>query len=561
MARSYMNLNFNPYRNYDRGSDCNRGNFGGYSLFDQANANCINAEANDMRWGTRVKTGFGFLGIGNGLVGLASMIKGMFGSNGGQSEQNSYAYQSFGGGSNYNSFGYQNSNGNGYNSFGAQSFNGGGFGGGYQSYGAQSYNGNGVNSNSFRYQNANGNGYNSFGAQSYISNTNYQNNGNYQNYANNVSNENNSNAQQQAPVAQEKTPMLKKADALDQAVINCHDNGESDELRTKLTEAKAEYKNAAAEVEGFSVNAQSNYDKAIDLATKSRNGIKDADAGMTKTALEVTQLQTKYDISTDKMADEAKKTNVELLAKKKEHSDFEKTKLQLEAKLPGQNEKVELAKADIATAKQVQDLAKADLQVWADSIEAAKAEIATLPEQKAATAGEFDNWSKSLPKKVADNKEVADLDLLGDAYTNALDAGDDKKAKELYKDGMMKLAKEYIKTCDTGKKDGKIDLKEFKAKEFADFKAANQDLTPEELEKKRVETDKKIEKCFANMDLNGDKKIDEKEQATVFALFDENTITKERNGKLRLGDYYAYSDNFDRDGIKVLLKKESSIFG
>ncbi len=176
------------------------------------------------------------------------------------------------------------------------------------------------------------------------------------------------------------------------------------------------------------------------------------------------------------------------------------------------------------------------------------AEIITDETPKITVSGEenpktspFNDWCNECADSIADinekgdpvySKDVKPFDMAGEEFTNAVKAKNFEKVGEIYKQNALKTAKEDIALTDT---DG------------------DRAISPEEqVERDKSETEKKygpFDSDFLDkmqtislrtnlfMDLDKNRKVDEKEYAAFLYAMDSNNYKKTANGKITRDEY------------------------
>lgn len=179
---------------------------------------------------------------------------------------------------------------------------------------------------------------------------------------------------------------------------------------------------------------------------------------------------------------------------------------------------------------------------------------------------QFDNWAQSNTLKYENGEKVEDFAIVGDDYAEVVKKGDMKSAENIYKKGLMKLSKDTIALQDTSG-DGKISYEEFRTKELIAYKNADSSITGVPLK-----AEEKTRKTFANIDIDGNGFIDEKEEAALYSLYDKNTDVDSNgkptvdsgniNGKIRMKDFKNHSASMSDAETGTSLKQQYTfLFG
>lgn len=136
---------------------------------------------------------------------------------------------------------------------------------------------------------------------------------------------------------------------------------------------------------------------------------------------------------------------------------------------------------------------------------------------------------------------VADFDMAGSDFTNAVKAKDYDKAGTAYKEKALDTAKKEIATYDTDN-DGKISHEEQVAKDKADYEAQYGKASQSEMDKMQMAS----LRADVIMDVNHDGKVDEKEYAAFLYAMDANNDKKTANGKISRDEYVKTAGYFDK---------------
>ena len=131
---------------------------------------------------------------------------------------------------------------------------------------------------------------------------------------------------------------------------------------------------------------------------------------------------------------------------------------------------------------------------------------------------------------------------------------DSKNVAQEYKTGISNLAKSYLMTMDTnsGNKDGYIS-----EEEFINYTIANDmpKLDPNATAEEKAEYNEKLaimkesaKIAFSKLDQNGDKSVDWKETAAMFAAVDADKSTGKYNGEISSNDFAPISEKLAESG-------------
>jgi LysM repeat protein len=175
---------------------------------------------------------------------------------------------------------------------------------------------------------------------------------------------------------------------------------------------------------------------------------------------------------------------------------------------------------------------------------------ATTEAKKEQPETKFDEWATECANSMSDvdaqnnpvySHDVKPFDMVGDDFRNDIKNNGGKNAGEIYKSKALETAKEEIASYDTDN-DGKINPLEQVKKDKEDFEKQYGEQTPD-FENKMQESSLR---AFSFMDLNKDKKIDEKEESAFFYAMDSNNDKKTANGQITRDEYAKSTGYFEQ---------------
>ena len=154
----------------------------------------------------------------------------------------------------------------------------------------------------------------------------------------------------------------------------------------------------------------------------------------------------------------------------------------------------------------------------------------------------LNDWTNACADSVVNpNKEVKPFDMVGDEFRNDIKNNGGAKAGEIYKQKALETAKGEIALFDENK-DGAISLEEQVKGDKAAYEKKFGQLDPADESKAREMS------LRANlfMDLNKDKKVDEKEYAAFLYAMDSNNKGDTANGQITRDEYTKTSSYFEQ---------------
>lgn len=129
------------------------------------------------------------------------------------------------------------------------------------------------------------------------------------------------------------------------------------------------------------------------------------------------------------------------------------------------------------------------------------------------TVQNFNDWTFDVIQKELKNEPTSIFNMFSqdrvDTYNAAVSAKNNDEAKKIYGEGALISADTYIKSIDKNN-DGVVDETEYKEQDIDMAKKLGIEF----------QEDENTGAIFKSMDLNGDGKIDSKEQAAAFAYMD-----------------------------------------
>ena len=191
--------------------------------------------------------------------------------------------------------------------------------------------------------------------------------------------------------------------------------------------------------------------------------------------------------------------------------------------------------------------------------------------QDTSKAEAFENATKSM---CADGEAVSGekFSLVSDDWKKSLEnGGDAKKLAKQYKASLSDLGKSYLSNIEklAGNGDGYVSEKEYVEYSLkSDFPKLASDATEEEkaeYEAAKAKAEQMAKNAFAKLDQNGDKVMDWKESAAVFAAADAENLTGNLNGEIASEDFAKLSESISQSSTnaadKALRKGYTSLFG
>ena len=192
--------------------------------------------------------------------------------------------------------------------------------------------------------------------------------------------------------------------------------------------------------------------------------------------------------------------------------------------------------------------------------------------QDTSKAEAFENATKSMMDKDGEVVSGEKFSLVSDDWKKSLEnGGDAKELAKQYKASLSDLGKSYLRNIDklAGNSDGYVTEKEFVQHSLnSAFAALPSDATEEEkaeYEAAKAKAEQMARNAFAKLDQNGDKVIDWKESAAMFAAADAENLTGNINGEIASEDFAKLSESITQSGTntadKALRKGYTSLFG
>ena len=191
--------------------------------------------------------------------------------------------------------------------------------------------------------------------------------------------------------------------------------------------------------------------------------------------------------------------------------------------------------------------------------------------QDTSKAEAFENATKSMHK---DGEAVSGekFSLVSDDWKKSLEnGGDAKELAKQYKSSLSDLGKSYVRNIEklAGNSDGYVSEKEYVQYSLkSDFPELASDATEEEkaeYEAAKAKAEQMAKNAFAKLDQNGDKVIDWKESAALFAAADAENLTGNLNGEIASEDFAKLSESICQSETnaadKALRKGYTSLFG
>ncbi len=173
---------------------------------------------------------------------------------------------------------------------------------------------------------------------------------------------------------------------------------------------------------------------------------------------------------------------------------------------------------------------------------ASKKDLKYQEEHSDDATGQMENQEKLAKEVEKKTTELPKFSFRTMQFSKAITTDEGKNASQVYADDVVKLSEESIKNAPQLDKDNStMNLEEYTQKEVANYQKFAKKSNSENVktdEKTLKETKEAATNAFKTIDLNGDGKIDAKEQSAVYAAMDQNDAGY-LNEKI---DYAGYTD-------------------
>lgn len=194
-------------------------------------------------------------------------------------------------------------------------------------------------------------------------------------------------------------------------------------------------------------------------------------------------------------------------------------------------------------------------QAW-DDAEAKASAFASQHSSPEDAQSREDFNNKAIQEANDKISQIQDFSFVGDDFAKDIKENGGKNASNIYMTGIMKLSKDSIKNVKDLDGDATtVNYEEFKQKELDDYKKANPNTGLDENMLGQIDKTSKLAFDVIDQDHNG--KIDEKEEAAVYAAMDQNAKGN-MDGKISQNGYTGVSaalgDEKYTDAMKTKLQ-------